>query len=93
MLTFVSNFPLAARAAESAREYYPLVLDRQAASGGQISELLDAVTIERDAVVGAISTQFQYFASTARLAHAMGISPRENGRTPGEEIATRLSGL
>jgi outer membrane protein TolC len=91
MIGLAINFPLAARAAEVAQEHLPLILDSYVVDERSITELLDAVDNDRRSTLRAINTQIEYFQSTARIVHALGIEAHKRGLTPGEELLRLLS--
>jgi outer membrane protein len=87
------EFPMSARAAELADKCVPEVLTHYATGGRTLLELLDAVWNDRLASYDAITTQIEYFTSVAELMHTVGISAYESGRTPDEELMSRLRSM
>ncbi len=93
LLSRAEEFPLAARAAELANQYYPQVSAQYASGQATLPQLLDAAQNDRRASLEAIIIQIEYYRAVAGLLHAAGISPNSNNRSPGEELISRVSVL
>ncbi|MCD6249375.1 MAG: TolC family protein [candidate division Zixibacteria bacterium] len=93
MLSRAEEFPITARAAELANQYFPEVQTRFGAGAVTIVELLEAVNLDRDASVKAINTQIGYFSQLVELCHTVGIPVHESGRSINEEVLFHISTL
>jgi outer membrane protein TolC len=92
ILSRSAEFPLLARAAELANQYYPDVLSRYASGKERLSTLLEAVGNVQRASYDAITTEADYFQAVAGLIRDAGVSPNGNNRSPGEQFRIMLSG-
>ncbi len=93
MLSRCEEFPIAARSAELADQYYPDIQNRFGSGSATIVEMIDAVHHDRDASINAIRTQIDFFSQLVELGHTVGLSANESGRASGEDVMSHITSL